>query len=190
MGYILEFNKWKSLNEAESYFNKEKGGQFAHLKDKGLVIMNKLIAKYNYSPILAAALVGNMFKESKFDPTIVSAYNPDTKTNYYGLVQWSKTRFGNTAKTLDAQLELINKELTGKYLNAKKSIESAPSVEKATELAALKYEGCADPTNPKRINGAKEIYDLYQESKLPEVLAFKAPEVSPDDDSLIPPIED
>lgn len=168
MGYLLEFEQWIQLNE--SFFNKSDGGQFAHLTDTSLLIMNKLIKGYGYSPKLAAALTGNMFRESKFDPTDQGAF--------FGLIQWSKIRFNDFSKigitgaarfTIDAQLKLIDYEFNNTEKSAKKAAEAAPNVEEAAYQIAAKYERCevSDRRHPERIQGAREIFNLYLKSTSP-----------------------
>jgi Phage tail lysozyme len=186
MKHILPINEWLQINEA--YFTE--GSSFAKLKDKGLEIMTKLIDRYNYSPLLAAALVGNMFRESKFDPT-------HNKT-FKGLIQWSADRFAKLAKlgitgssqfTVDAQLALINYELTQTAEKAAMiAANAAPSVEEAAYQIAAKYERCAqaDRRNPDRLKSAREIYDLYMELQLPKATSFQEPVVSPDDGGDLP----
>jgi hypothetical protein len=190
MKHILPLNEWVQVNE--SYFGE--GDSFSHLKEKGLEIMSKLINKYKFSEQTAAAFVGNMFAESEFDPK--------KNGTFKGLIQWDNTRFGRMSTigipadqkfTVDAQLKLINYEVTK---TAEKGgfdkINAASNVEDAAERVATYYERCAIPLrrDAKRLKSAKEFYDLYQESKLPAMIAFKAPEISPDDENFSPPVED
>lgn len=168
MEYILEFKEWKRLNE--SFFSESDGGPFAHLADDALLIMNKLVKGYGYSPKLAAALAGNMFRESKFDPTDQGAF--------FGLIQWSKVRFNDFSKigitgqarfTTDSQLKLIDYEFNNTEKAARKAAEAAPSVEEAAYQIAAKYERCvvSDRRHPERIQGAREIFNLYLRSTSP-----------------------
>jgi len=168
MGYLLEFKEWKRLNE--SFFNKSDGGQFAHLYDTAMSVMTKLVKEYSYSPKLAAALTGNMFRESKFDAA--------DQSGYFGLIQWSKVRFdqfkeigisGQARFTIDAQLKLIDHEFKTTEKSARKAIESAPNVEEAAYQVAAKYERCAESErrHPERIQGAREIFNYYLKSTSP-----------------------
>jgi hypothetical protein len=179
---MLNFKQWLQVNEAATakpIF--AVGAPFAKIKDKGLAIMNKLIDTYGYSPILAAAICGNMFEESKFDPTKVSPYNPKTETKYYGLIQWDGKNRLPKLKTLgewtslDNQLKFLNSELTtNQYFIKTKPVkpkidaltsaastdeEKAAAVLKAVDIVTLNYEGAA-PSDLRR-NSAKELYDLY-----------------------------
>lgn len=160
MKYILTLGELTQLNE--SYF--AKGDDFEKYREKALLIMDKLVDQYQYSPKLAAALVGNMFKESKF--------NPNVGTSHIGIIQWGSIgqRKEKLLKlpnwnTLDGQLKYIDIELNGAYSKVKKLAEEAATVEQAAEIIARKYEVCSDPTHPQRINSAKEIYDIYNSEK-------------------------
>ena len=168
MGYLLEFKEWKRLNE--SFFNKSDGGQFAHLYDTAMSIMTKLVKEYRYSPKLAAALTGNMFRESKFDAT--------DQSGYFGLIQWSRVRFdqfkeigisGQSRFTIEAQLKLIDYEFKTTEKSARKAIDAAPNVEEAAYQVAAKYERCekSDQRHPERIQGAREIFNYYLKSTSP-----------------------
>jgi hypothetical protein len=181
---MLNFKQWLQVNEAATakpIF--AEGAPFAKIKDKGLAIMNKLIDTYGYSPILAAALCGNMFEESKFDPTKISPFNPKTGTRYYGLIQWDgENRWPKLKKlgewtSLDNQLKFLNSELTTnqwfiKTRPVKPAIdaltnanstdeEKAAAVLRAADIVTRNYEGAA--TSDQRRNSAKELYDLYMQ---------------------------
>lgn len=185
MGYILEFNKWRKLNES-IYF---KGGQFAHLFNIAMYVMDKLVNEYKYSPKLAAALCGNIFAESKFNPTIKSA------AGNYGLIQWGGPRLKNLMKlskwdTLDSQLKFINSELSTLYLKVKLSADSSNTVEEATDTITKGYEGAAKSSI--RRDSAKELYDEYlkkSDEELRKSLSFKEPEINPDEEVSPPPTD-
>lgn len=166
MGYIVEFNKWKQLYEASSYFNKEKGGQFSHLLSIAMLIMDKLVTQYSYSPKLAAALCGNMFSESKLNPTKTSPLG------YYGLIQWGDPRLPKLKKlpdwqTIDGQLKFIDIELNGSYFTktspVKSLITTNISVEDAADIITKNYERTTPSAQSRaeRRIGAREIYDAY-----------------------------
>jgi len=179
MKHILPLNEWIQINE--SYF--DDGAAYASIRDKGIEIMSKLISEYGFSEKTAAAFAGNMFRESKFNPKAVGG-------SFKGLVQWGSDRFSRLAKlgitgaaqfTVDSQLKLLNYELTQ---TAEKSslpaIEKAATVEDAAYQVAARYERCAesDRRHPNRIAGARELYDLYQKLKMPEIVKFQAPDVT------------
>ena len=189
MGYILEFNKWRKLNES-IYF---KGGKFAHLFDTAMYVMGKLVNEYKYSPKLAAALCGNIFAESVFDPKKKSS------TGHYGLVQWGGTRLTSLKKlpdhqSIDGQLKFIDIELNSKYFTVTKPVKplvvAATTIDAATDIITLNYEGAA-PSSIRR-DSAKEIYNEYlkkSDEELRKSLSFKEPEINPDEEVSSPPTE-
>jgi hypothetical protein len=173
MKHILPINEWLQINEVAKPLFAE-GAPFAKIKDKGLAIMNKLINTYGYSPVLAAAICGNMFEESKFEPT---AKSPD---GYEGLIQWGGPRLIKLKKlanwkSIDVQLSFIDSELKNNpYFIKTKPVkpkidalttatstdeEKAAAVSKAADIVTLNYEGAA-PSDLRR-NGARELYDAY-----------------------------
>lgn len=178
MRYILPITEWLQINEA--YFTE--GAPFSKLKETGLSIMTKLVDNYGFSPILAAALGGNMFSESKLDPTRVSA------DGYSGLIQWGGARLEKLKKlpnwkSIDTQLNFINSELKNNpyFIKTKPVIskidalnvanlsveEKAIAISKATDIVTLNYEG-ANPSNERRTS-AKELYDLYMSLQIKSV---------------------
>lgn len=185
MGYILEFNKWRKLNES-IYF---KGGQFAHLFNTAMYVMDKLVNEYKYSPKLAAAICGNIFAESKFNPKTRSS------SGHFGIIQWGGPRLMNLKKqpnwdTIDSQLKFIDSELSTSYIKVKTSVGSSKTIEEATDIITKRYEG-ASPSSVRR-ESAKELYDEYlkkSDENLRKTLSFKAPEISPDEDTSSPPTE-
>jgi hypothetical protein len=181
MKHLLERKEWLRVNEA--FFNQ--GSPYEKHKDTIMTIMDKLVKDYSYSPQLAAALAGNMFKESGFNPAIESPGG-----TYVGLIQWgggrkAKLKAKPNWKTIDTQLKFIDDEFKGAYAKVKKAIEAAPTVEKAAEIVGRRYEVCADPTSEKRIKGAREIYDMY----MPNLTAFIPPTLTDTDFIDQPPIE-
>lgn len=181
MKHILERKEWIRINE--SFF--KEGSPYAKHKDKAMQIMDKLVNEKGYSVKLAAALAGNMFKESGFNPAIESPGG-----TYVGLVQWGggrkdKLKKKPNWKSLDTQINFIEEELNGSYSKVKAAIEAAPTVEAAAEIVGRKYEVCADPTSEKRIQGAKEIHDMYSEELL-KMTAFPGPDFSADDNLELP----
>lgn len=184
MRHILERKEWILLNE--SFFGE--GAPFAKHKDKAMQIMDKLVNEKGYSVKLAAALAGNMFKESGFNPAIESPGG-----TYVGLVQWgggrkAKLKSKPNWKTVDAQIDFIDEELSGAYSKVKAAIEAAPTVEAAAETVGRKYEVCADPTSEKRIKGAREIHDMYSDELL-KMTAFPGIDHSADDLLEEPPAQ-
>lgn len=166
MKYIVPLNEWIQLNE--SYFGA--GAAFAKIAASGLSIIDKLVTKHGFSPMLASAFAGNMFHESKFDP---KAVNPN---GFVGLVQWGGGR-RDTLKskpswnTIDTQLNFVKGEWP-KYIKAAEARSKTKYGKPMSELTikelawvvAKVYEGCANPDHPERINGAAELYTLYSAS--------------------------
>jgi hypothetical protein len=142
--------------------------------EDGLEIVQGLVDR-GFDSKVAAALAGNMWQESKFKPDV----RPKTAA-YVGLVQWGSPG-GRKQKliskpdwhTLDAQLDYVKHEFD--TISAFKSIipaaASAPTIQKAAEIVARKYEGCADPTNPNRLNSAAQLLTAWQ-AKNKEDAAF------------------
>ena len=160
MKHIIKYSKWSFINEAE-IFNKEKGGKFQHLFDIGITIVESLIKDHGFSPMVAAAIAGNMFSESQFNPTIVN------KKNYYGLMQWDpKIRKPKLFKlpnptTIQTQLSFIKKELNGLYSKVLVAANSATSIEEATDIITRGYEGAAK--SDIRRSAARELLAAYLE---------------------------
>ena len=147
--------------------------------EAGLEIVDGLVAR-GFDSKVAAAIAGNMWQESKFNPAVRGASAP-----YVGLVQWGSPG-GRKQKliskpnwnTLDAQLDYVKHEFD--TISAFKSIipaaASAPTIQKAAEIVARKYEGCADPTNPNRLNSAAQLLTAWQ-AKNKEDAAFDPEQV-------------
>ncbi len=158
MGYLVNYKRWQALNEA-IIFDKEKGGKFSHLLDTAMKIMDIFITNYKYPPLVAAAICGNIFEESKFKPTILSA------SGHYGLIQWGGNRRTKLMSlknynTIETQIDYINQELTGPYKKVMDTVMTKSTVESAADTIALKYEGASPSQN--RRSAAKELFDLYQ----------------------------
>ncbi len=152
---IQTFNGW--LNESAAPVP-------SNMIEDGIEIVQGLVDR-GFDPKVAAALAGNMWQESKFNPAVRPASAP-----YVGLVQWGSPggRKQNLVKkpnwnTVDAQLDYIKHEFD--TISAFKSIipaaQAAPTIQKAAEIVARKYEGCADPTNPNRLNAANQLYSEW-----------------------------
>jgi hypothetical protein len=164
MKHITKFNQW--LNEAAAPVPDT-------MLEDGLQIVQGLVDRGIDSKV-AAALAGNMWQESKFDPAV----RPESAT-YVGLIQWGdylgKKQGPGARKTnlitkpnwkdRDVQLDYIKNELAGAYKSVVSAAISAPTIQKATEIVARKYEGCADPTNPNRLNAAAQLYTAWQASQ-------------------------
>lgn len=133
--------------------------------EDGLEIVGGLVDR-GFDPKVAAAIAGNMWQESKFNPAIRGASAP-----YVGLVQWGSPG-GRKQKliskpnwhTVDAQLDYVKSEFDTiqQFKSIIPAVQSAPTIQKAAEIVARKYEGCADPTNPNRLNAAAQLYTAWQ----------------------------
>ena len=132
--------------------------------EDGLQIVQGLVDR-GFDPKVAAALAGNMWQESKFNPAVRPASAP-----YVGLVQWGSPggRKQNLVKkpnwtTMDTQLDYIKQEFdtVSSFKSIVPAVQAAPTIQKATEIVARKYEGCADPTNPNRLNAAAQLYSEW-----------------------------
>lgn len=122
----------------------------------------KKVYAYNYyigkgvSPVHAAAIVGNLAKESNFNTTIVGT--ADNKGSR-GIGQWHSERLGNLKRfagsnwqNLDKQLDFVLHELNTTEKGAYKELLKTTTVEDATRVFMNKYE--RPSVNPKinRIN--------------------------------------
>jgi len=121
-----------------------------------------------------------MWQESKFNPAV----RPESAA-YVGLIQWGdylgKKQGPGARKTnlitkpnwkdREVQLDYIKNELDGAYKSVVPAVMSAPTIQKAAEIVARKYEGCADPTNPNRLNAAAQLYTEWTASN-PDPMAF------------------
>lgn len=160
MKHILKYSEWSPITEAE-IFNKEKGGQFQALFDTGISIVDSLVKDHGFSPKVAAAIAGNIFLESKFNPTIKSP------SGHYGLIQWDPVRKKKLASlpnpnTIKTQLSFIKQELNGPYLKFLNLANAAKTVEEATDIITRGYEGAAK--SDIRRSAARELLAAYLEN--------------------------
>ena len=147
--------------------------------EDGLEIVQGLVDR-GIDPKVAAALAGNMWQESKFNPAV----RPESAA-YVGLIQWGdylgKKQGPGARKTnlitkpnwkdREVQLDYIKNELDGAYKSVVSAAMSAPTIQKSAEIVARKYEGCADPTNPNRLNAAAQLYTEWTANN-PDPMAF------------------
>jgi hypothetical protein len=130
--------------------------------EDGLEIVKGLVER-GFDPKVAAAIAGNMWQESKFNPMAGSP------SKYFGLIQWGGSRVSKLKtkpnwKTVDAQLDFVADELlNGSYKNIYNTYINKPDlpVKKLAEIVGKRYEGCADPTNPNRLKSAEELLNKY-----------------------------
>ena len=140
---------------------------------------NYLVSTGKFTPMLAAAIIGNIYVESKFDPTTkqIARYNKGGPPKYgpgRGLIQWEKGgRFdtdrinlvsfakkqGKKWTDFNTQIDFIIHELTvhPEYMRVKQMLNNADSVEDATLIFLKKYEKAGVPHTGKRLRYAKEL---------------------------------
>ncbi len=114
-----------------------------------------------YDPVHAAALVGNMRRESNFDP---SANNPGEGAN--GLIQWRQDRLANLQRFAasrgadwrdpNAQLDFIKWEMGGPESAAGAKFAAASSLPEAN-AALHSYIRYGDNTEPTRLSYASQV---------------------------------
>lgn len=118
------------------------------------------------NPVQAAAMMGNFYQESKFDPEMGSQGGSDP----YGLVQWIPDRKTKLLKlsapeTLETQLKFVVTELQGleKAIMSHADFKDASDVDKATLAVRKTYErpGEAEARDDIRISKANEILDKF-----------------------------
>jgi hypothetical protein len=164
MGELLNYKEWNLLNEEvipTSPINK---------LSSGISIANSLI-KRGFTKEEASAICGNMWAESKFDP---SAKNPN---GAFGLLQWLGDRkkkllvnLGKNLSNISIQLDFIKSELKekgspndyeGKMF--RKAMTSGKTVEDKAYYFAKYCErpspGQFNASIEERKNAAKEIYN-------------------------------
>lgn len=128
--------------------------------ESGLEIIKGLVTR-GFTPKTAAAIAGNMWQESKFNPQVT----PKTAT-YIGLIQWGGPRKGKLLQKtgwdkLDTQLDFVKHEFDTipVFKNILPSIENI-DVKQAASKIAKSYEGAAP--NTARLNAAKQLLDAYE----------------------------
>ena len=142
--------------------------------EDGLEIVGGLVDR-GFDPKVAAAIVGNMWQESRFDPT---AESPGS--TYVGLIQWGNYNNQKTGpgarktnlmskpnwKSIDTQLDYIKAELSGAYKSIVPAIMSASTIEGAAEIVARRYEGTTHAI-PTRQGAAAQLYSAWQANAKP-----------------------
>lgn len=114
--------------------------------DNQTKIWNYLVGEMGLSNKQAAGIMGNIWQESKYDPT---ALNPSSGA--YGIIQWYQGRLdalkdfasskGKQASDIGVQLEFMKKELEGSYkANVLDPIKASDSIEEVTRIWLEKFE--------------------------------------------------
>ena len=144
------------------YSNKYgRGGASA---DVPQIIWDYLIGK-QLSSQTVAAIMGNIFQESGYNP---EAVNPDSGA--YGICQWLGSRKdalesfaasqGKPMSDINVQLDYLWSELTGDESEALRLTNAAGDLETATRVFCEKFERCGadEARNENRINAAREAF--------------------------------
>ena len=133
--------------------------------ESGLKIVKGLI-KRGFTPKAAAAIAGNMWQESRFNPKI-----SHKNSQHVGVVQWGGKRKQNLMKRsgwsrLETQLDFVKHEFdtNDQFKKLLKDIEKM-SLKKATEAVARTYEGSRDPHHPNRNSAAQKLFEAYKKEK-------------------------
>jgi len=139
--------------------------------ESGLEIIKGLVNR-GFKPKTAAAIAGNMWIESKFNPAIIG----QGKDPYVGLIQWGsvgkrkqKLMAKPNWKKTETQLDFIKQEFdtVGAYKQALPSIDSAQTPEKAAEIVSRRYEGTTHGI-PLRMQAASQLFDEWSKNNAPE----------------------
>lgn len=144
------------------YSNKYgRGGASADIPQ---IIWDYLIGK-QLSSQTVAAIMGNIFQESGYNP---EAVNPDSGA--YGICQWLGSRKdalesfaasqGKPMSDINVQLDYLWSELTGDESEALRLTNAAGDLETATRVFCEKFERCGadEARNENRINAAREAF--------------------------------
>lgn len=130
--------------------------------ETGLDIVKGLVDR-GFTPKAAAAIAGNMWQESKFNPAV----SPRT-ASYIGLVQWGGGRKTKLLQKpswngLEAQLDFVKQEFDSipSFKSILTSLENL-DITKAAEMVARKYEGSSDPSHPNRLSAAQKLLNAYE----------------------------
>lgn len=163
-----EVKRQLGKNESVGWLNESAAPIPSGSMQDGLQIVQGLVDR-GFEPKVASAIAGNMWQESKFKPTVSKATAP-----YIGLVQWGSPG-GRKQKllakanwhTVDAQLDYVKHEFDTipTFKSILPTVQAAPTLQKAAEIVARKYEGCADPTNPNRLNAAAQLYAEWNKTQ-------------------------
>lgn len=122
----------------------------------------KFLMRLGYSKENAAGIAGNLYVESRFNPTVVG----DSGTSF-GIAQWHKSRWerlidwgkikGLNINTLETQLKFIDWELNNTERLAKKDLIKQKNARNSAFSFAKYYER-PQVISQERMNKAEEIY--------------------------------
>lgn len=128
-----------------------------------------------YSEKFTAAIMGNMYEESRFDPAAV-AYNSSGGVQSVGLVQWDTSggryqlfmqfceQNGTEWTDLETQLKFVVHEFSGNYAQSYEDINAVEDFDDMVRLYHRLYENSADGEKgiQERVDAARQIYEMYQ----------------------------
>jgi len=141
--------------------------------------MNFFIAQ-GWTPVQAAALVGNFVQESELKPTAV---NPNSGAT--GIVQWLGSRLVDLRQrddweTLEGQLEFAQWELENTEKAAGDALRACTELEEATLTVRKKYERCGE-AEANDANRLKQARAALASVGVPPVVISPSTEVSGQD---------
>jgi hypothetical protein len=144
-------NKYYNNKDLAKEANLNKDGVSKNIIDSGKQIQPNLIydqlkKQLGYPDEAIAGIMGNMYQESRFNPTAKNKTGGD-----YGLVQWYGDRQGPlfdflNKNNLDAtsyidQIKFITNELNGNFKYTGKNLKTNKNVENSTKIFYVTYEG-------------------------------------------------
>lgn len=115
------------------------------LKQAGAPLVDYLTTRHGFSPVAAASTVGNLYQESRFNPTAVGDGGRSTgmaqwdPNRYAGLVQFAQTQ-GRPPNDPNTQLDYLVSEMKGGDMGAQRAyalLQTAKTPEEGT--AALMH---------------------------------------------------
>jgi uncharacterized protein (TIGR02594 family) len=122
-----------------------------------------------WSPVQAAAIVGNLMQESNLKPTAV---NPSSGA--YGIAQWLGSRLvqlqgSDNWPTLQGQLGFVNNELKTSEKAAGDALRATTTLADATMIVRTKYERCgeSEANDANRLLQATMAYNLVMTAPAP-----------------------
>ncbi len=144
-------NKEAVYTDCEFKLVKTGDGTANNIKDNGIQIETKLIydelkKQLGYPDEAIAAIMGNMYQESRFIAT-----STNKKDSGYGLIQWTNDRKGtflnyisnnnlNATSYVD-QIKFLTNELNGTFKYTGRNLKTNKNVNDSTKIFYVTYEG-------------------------------------------------
>lgn len=151
--------------------------------ETGLVIVDGLV-KRGFSPKVAAAIAGNAWKESEFNPTAKSPTG-----EYLGLIQWGtagsrreKLKKLPSWHTIETQLDFIKNEFTNPYYSRHLPAIEAADIKTAAKKVMTYYEGTSHGLETRQA-AAEQIWQAWQAKNQEPDTAFDPGQIDKDLDS-------